>query len=536
MKKNFQILSYLIAFFVFGISISSFAQLSPGDLTLKHAELEGLSNCTKCHSIGNGVQDINCLNCHKEIKALKDNNKGYHASNEAKTKKCIDCHSDHHGKAFETAKFNEKNFKHDLSGYKLVGAHSKLECSKCHKPLFIRNNEIAKRTGTYLGLGQKCLDCHSDYHQKTLKNTCLDCHDMVKFKPAPKFDHNKTDFKLIGAHKKTDCIECHKVTQQNGRDFQQFSGLKYSSCTNCHKDIHENKFGSNCTKCHNENSFKDIKQSSQFNHNQTGFPLEGLHAPLKCAACHKTNSFAKNIKYNNCNDCHTDFHKGEFKQKNKVSDCKDCHLVSQKFKVTTYSFEKHNTSKFPLNGAHIATPCISCHQKNTVWKFTNTLNKCIDCHKNPHKDSMDKKYYEPSECKNCHTENNWQTINFDHKKTNYELEGKHLQTDCRTCHYNGNKQDKTTVQKFKTLTNDCVICHDHSHGNQFDVNNKTDCKRCHSISVEWKANLFDHNKTKFPLDGKHQNAKCNTCHQSDIENSKIIDYKLKKLLCIDCHS
>ena len=46
------------------------AQLSPGDLTTAHADLEGMSNCTQCHDLGNKVTNAKCLECHKEIKAL----------------------------------------------------------------------------------------------------------------------------------------------------------------------------------------------------------------------------------------------------------------------------------------------------------------------------------------------------------------------------------------------------------------------------------------------------------------------------------
>lgn len=538
MKNNLHKFIFLSIVFTIGIKWPTFAQLSPGELSNKHAKYEGVTNCTQCHSIGNGVPDLNCLNCHKEINLLKTKNKGYHSSLEVKSKKCIDCHSDHHGRDFDMVKYNQKAFNHKLTGFQLLGAHFKLECKKCHKANFIKEPELAKRPGTFLGLGQKCLDCHTDYHQKTLGENCIDCHNLLKFKPATKYNHDKANFKLLGSHQKASCVSCHKVIQQNGEEFQQFVGLKYSSCLSCHKDIHEGKFGPNCSKCHTETSFKTLKQTSQFNHKLTGFPLEGLHAPLKCNVCHKTNSFSKRLKYNNCSDCHIDFHQGEFKRKNEKSDCKECHLVNQNFKLTTYSVERHNSGKFPLNGAHIAIPCLSCHAKNGVWKFANTNKNCHDCHLNPHKEKMDKKYYEPSGCTICHNENEWNKVSFDHKKTNFVLEGKHQQTSCRSCHYPINELNKKGFQQFNILSNDCELCHNNIHGNQFKINNKTNCNLCHSISTEWKANLFDHNKTKFPLEGKHLQAKCTSCHKenTDENNFRRIDYKLIKLKCIDCHS
>ncbi|MDP1725589.1 MAG: cytochrome c3 family protein [Bacteroidota bacterium] len=538
MKSSLYISTLFITFLIIGISGNVYAQLSPGELSAKHAEFEGLSNCTQCHSIGSGVPDTKCLDCHKEIKLLKTQNRGYHASSEAKNKKCVECHSDHHGRNFDMAKFNEKTFNHSLAGYKLEGSHTKVNCKDCHKSEFIKDAKLSKRSRTFLGLSQKCIICHVDYHQGTLKENCAACHNLIKFRPAPKFNHDAASFKLIGAHKKISCIACHKVIKQNGKDFQQFTELKHANCIDCHRDIHDGKFGINCMKCHNENSFRELKQTSGFNHNQTRFPLTGMHTDLQCRQCHKSNSYTKTIKFNSCTDCHSDYHKGEFKRKGKIMDCKECHLLTQKFNITSYTAGQHNSGKFPLQGAHLATPCISCHKYKGGWKFAGIATMCTDCHTNPHDNQMSKTYYEDSKCMNCHNENNWNEINFDHKKTKYELEGKHKQATCRTCHYPISKQENKVTQKFNSLTNDCSICHQNVHGNQFVINNKTDCKRCHGKSTAWEANLFDHNKTRFPLDGKHQQLPCKSCHKNkaDTGNSVLIEYKLNKLSCIDCHS
>jgi hypothetical protein len=47
---------------------------------------------------------------------------------------------------------------------------------------------------------------------------------------------------------------------------------------------------------------------------------------------------------------------------------------------------------------------------------------------------------------------------------------------------------------------------------------------------------FDHDTTKFPLEGKHKEVDCRACHTSSIENGEaVILYKLNKFECIDCH-
>src|SRR5665647_1034112 len=70
---------------------NAFAQISPGELSKAHANLEGVSNCTKCHSVGNKVTDEKCLDCHKEIKLLITSKEGFHASDEVKGKECYTC-------------------------------------------------------------------------------------------------------------------------------------------------------------------------------------------------------------------------------------------------------------------------------------------------------------------------------------------------------------------------------------------------------------------------------------------------------------
>ena len=177
-------------------SVRIIAQISPGDLTKAHADLEGISNCTKCHEIGEKVLSSKCLDCHKEIKSLVNANRGYHAYSEVKKRECASCHNEHHGRNFRIVNFNEDDFDHNKTGFKLTGAHYKKECKDCHQSKFINDSKLKKKSKTHLGLDQKCVSCHEDNHQKTLGDDCSSCHNTEKFKPAVNFDHNKSDFKL----------------------------------------------------------------------------------------------------------------------------------------------------------------------------------------------------------------------------------------------------------------------------------------------------------------------------------------------------
>jgi len=226
------------------------AQLSPGDLSAPHAHLEGLSNCTQCHVLGNKISADKCLSCHTEIKERIDNQKGYHSSSEVKGKLCFSCHSEHNGKNFQLVRFDITKFDHNLTGYTLSVPHAKKECKDCHNQKNIAEQKIRVKKYTWLGMQTACLTCHTDYHQQTLSSNCLNCHTDATFRPASKFSHSSAKFQLKGKHASVDCIECHKVETVNGKKFQEFRGVQFAACTNCHKDPHQNKFGQACLKCH----------------------------------------------------------------------------------------------------------------------------------------------------------------------------------------------------------------------------------------------------------------------------------------------
>ncbi len=514
-------------------STLSYSQISPGDLVEAHAHLEGMSNCTECHVLGDKVTNEKCLDCHVEIKNLISQNKGYHVSDEVKGKECASCHNDHHGRNFEIVRFKKDSFDHNLTGYELLGKHKEIKCEDCHKEDLIKDEKIKEKQGTYLGLGNECLDCHTDYHQGSLSNNCTDCHNHQAFKPILDFDHGKTKFALKGKHNEVDCIECHKKEVRNGQDFQAFTGLKFTKCTDCHKDIHENKFGQNCTECHSENSFREVKKMTNFDHDLTNYPLLGKHQKVDCKECHKTN-YTKAIAYKQCTDCHKDDHKNELDINGKDPDCSECHSVNG-FTPSSYSIEQHNQSEFALNGAHLATPCFSCHLKNESWHFRQIGLKCVDCHDNIHKDLIGDKFYPEQNCKTCHNENQWKNVQFDHNLTDFKLLGAHKNQDCRACHFTEN-ENGTFSQNFSDFTNNCTDCHKDIHFKQFDKAGITDCTRCHN-SESFKINNFDHEKTLFPLNGAHEKVSCKECHK-EIKNEKgsFIHYKIKEFKCVDCHS
>ena len=513
-------------------SFHSPAQISPGPLASVHAHLEGISKCTNCHTLGDKVTNDKCLACHKELKKRIDLGKGYHVSSEVKGKNCASCHSDHHGVKFQIIRFDKDKFNHALTGFTLNGAHAKKTCKDCHKIAFISNPQIRTQKFTYLGLSTNCVPCHADYHQKTLTAPCLDCHVPDAFKPASKFNHANTKFQLTGVHQTVLCEKCHPVTLTNTIKFQQFAGVKHALCSDCHTDPHHGKFGPDCMSCHTESSFHTIKGIANFDHSKTKFPLIDKHLNVPCKSCHKGN-VTDPVRHEKCIDCHKDYHAGQFTKNGVAPDCTPCHLTTG-FTTAYFSIEQHNAGNFKLTGAHLATPCIACHKKQEKWSFRQIGSHCVDCHKDIHAGLMNIKFYPESNCLACHHPDRWNEINYDHSQTNFALTGAHATISCRGCHF---KKDSTgkEYQVFADLPVLCSGCHKDNHYNQFDVNGVTVCLRCHD-QVKWKLPNFDHNKTAFKLDGKHQKVPCEKCHKKITQgNVSYVFYKIKETRCESCH-
>jgi len=590
-----------------------YGQISPGDLTQAHSNLEGMSNCTQCHDLGEKVSNIKCLECHKEIKSLLNNNSGFHASSKVVNKDCFECHSEHHGREFEMIRFDKNNFNHLLTGYKLEGKHESTDCNECHKPANIENNKIKNRKNTFLGLDQKCLSCHDNYHQNTLSTECLSCHTMEGFTPALKFDHNTADFTLKGEHANVDCAECHKTINRNGEKFQEFSDIPFANCNSCHEDQHQNKLLTQCAQCHNETSFLSFSGKEQFNHNVTEFELKGSHKKINCFSCHAkttnlmalfqdksdteednciechkdqhedkyggncakchnensffsfnnmdffdhtvtdyslegkhlevdckkchTERFSAPIDFMACNNCHLDYHEGEFIKNEIPPDCKECHSLKNGFDYSLYTIQQHQETEFPLEGAHNATPCFSCHisEEDNKWSFKDLGVNCVDCHIDIHEGFISESYYPEKTCTSCHINESWNLVNFNHDLTDWPLTGKHKDVDCNKCHFKISENKEVISQLFTNLETNCTSCHENIHEDLFALNGVTDCDRCH-VTNSWFPEKLDHNNTAFPLEGQHAEINCSACHEVKNDTGQItVVYKLNKLACTDCH-
>ncbi len=548
------ILTLVLAFGATSAHADAMDNLSlPGKVVSGHAKYE--QDCHQCHKrFDKAAQSGLCKDCHKEVgKDIADKH-GYHGLMKEE-KQCKECHPEHQGRDANIITFETKNFDHALTGFILKGGHlaAKVQCKDCHLPKKkyreapAKCNSCHSKDDKHKGkLGPECQNCHEEKDWKTTRfdhsktkfellgkhkdvkcklchidekykdtpTKCNDCHkkdDKHKGSFGPKcadchnetlwkeilFDHDKkTKYKLLGKHRTTKCVSCHKGDLYKDK-------LK-TDCHSCHHkdDKHKESFGPKCETCHIEKSWKEIT----FDHdNKTKYPLLGKHKDTKCVSCHKGDLYKDKLK-TDCHSCHhkDDKHKESFGRK-----CETCH-VEKSWKEILFDHAKK--TKYPLLGKHKDTKCVSCH-KGDLYK-DKLKTDCLSCHLKDDKHEGQ----EGKKCESCHDEKDWKKAKFNHVLSRFQLTGKHFLVECKKCHL---------TPRFKDAKSECVPCHEKQ-----DVHKRTlgtECQTCHNTR-DWKGWDFDHDKTNFKLDGKHRNIKCIECHKTPVTKKVTLAAS-----CVGCH-
>lgn len=545
-SQNFLFLVFLL------VPLSTWGQFSPGELSEPHQHLSGIRKCTNCHVLGEGERAVEekCLSCHTPLAERINAGEGYHAQVEGV---CADCHPEHNGPGFDLIYWEEdrENFDHAETGYMLEGKHAELKCGECHTDEYITDNQVLEweeehadqsRTMTFLGLPTTCLECHEDYHQKQLSETCTHCHTQDAWKPAKNFDHDQADYTLIGKHQDVKCEDCHKeMTITPGSEpTVQYADMEYRQCAACHEDVHDDQFGQNCTKCHTPEDWKRI-QDDQFNHDLTEYPLRGKHRDVECEDCHTPGKPKKPVAHDHCVDCHTDYHKNQFAERNDGVNCEPCHTV-EGWIPPRFTVRDHKETDFPLTGAHVAQPCIFCHEKTeelNTERFRWDPLLCTSCHKDEHAGQF-AEHLKNNDCNICHRMNAWNDLKFSHEDTDFPLRGEHRQVDCNECHKPLRAQDPASPIQYTKMEQTCGSCHEDIHQGQLAEGDSrgTRCERCHTPD-DWKDLIFDHNSmSRFSLKGKHSDVSCAECHPTEetTTGTNFIRYKPLDTECQNCHT
>ncbi|MGH9681590.1 MAG: hypothetical protein ACRD4Y_16720 [Candidatus Acidiferrales bacterium] len=493
-------------------------------LTNGHANVA----CALCHINGNYALTIaptDCGNSGCHLTTWQGTNNPVHSTAGAAfaAANCSTCHT--------TVSWTTATFDHSTTGFALTGTHmspTPTPCASCH----VSNNYTLNSTD--------CYGCHSAAFQSTTTiggnvpnhvtagfpttaAQCASCHPITTWS-AGVFDHSTTGFPLTNSHATVACALCHI-----GGNYSLNIAPTACGTSGCHLTDWQNTnapphsaagatfAAANCSTCHTTISWT----TATFDHSTTGFALTGMHVsptPTPCISCHVNNNYT--LTSTACYGCHTADWNSTATLGGSVpnhitagfpTDCSVCHSTSN----WTSSTFNHNTTTFPLTGAHTTTACALCHVNGNysgtlptdcyschtaAWQSTTTLGGAVPNH-------ITSGY--PTTCASCHTTTAWTGATFDHSTTGFPLTGAHVTVACNLCHTSS-----------AVPPTDCYSCHtadwnstaslggsvpDHT-GNGFP--SPSTCSTCHT-TTNWTSATFNHTWWRIP----HQGATCANCHQ-----------------------
>jgi hypothetical protein len=210
----------------------------------------------------------------------------------------------------------------------------------------------------------------------------------------------------------------------------------------------------------------------------------------------------------------------------------------------------HGTTGYALEGRHASTSCASCHNADAAQGLggirltfaADTESRafplpehetCLSCHQDRHQGVFADAPSGP-DCRACHGQRAWTPSAFDaarhDRETSFPLDGSHAAVACVDCHVPDGSDPS-----FHVAGTGCAACHQDNdpHGGQFEGRS---CDTCHTTNA-FALPRFDHDRTRFPLDGEHENATCQSCHVADTDPSgrSVVRYRPLGVECRDCH-
>jgi hypothetical protein len=528
-----------------------------------------ITNCNQCH-VGNNYTftstNTACYPCHTtdwtSTQTLGGAVPNHITSGFPQT--CDTCH--------DMIAWADSTFNHNNTGFPLTGLHaSAVQCAQCH---------TAAAGGYNLPAPTGCGDanCHQADYSGTnnpvhsaagttfAATNCANCHSVAAAFTTTSWNHSSTSWPLTGNHQMTpagaatNCNQCHVGNNYN---------LTSTACYPCHTTDWTNTqtlggavpnhitsgFPQTCDTCHDTILWSD----ATFNHNNTGFPLTGMHTSVQCAQCHSTAAGGYTLGApSGCADayCHQSDYSGTNNPVHSsagttfaASNCTNCHSVAAAFTTTSWS---HTSTGWALSGNHqmapagVITNCNQCHVGNN-YTFTSTNTACYPCHTTDWTSTQTLGGNVPNHitsgfpqtCDTCHDMIAWADSTFNHNNTGFPLTGLHTSVQCAQCHtaaaggYNlpapTGCGDANCHQTDYSGTNNPV----HSAaGTTFAA---TNCANCHSVAAAFTTTSWNHSSTSWPLTGNHQMTpagaatNCNQCHVGN-------NYNLTSTACYPCHT
>ena len=181
-------------------------------------------------------------------------------------------------------------------------------------------------------------------------------------------------------------------------------------------------------------------------HGNTAFPLTGRHQTVACESCHIKGVFKGTPTA--CYDCHWVRRQDDKFKTQLGTQCENCHRT---IAWTAVRWDHGAMTNLPLNGAHRAIGCESCHSSG---RFQKADVSCVSCHQKDYAATTSPNHLAagfPMQCEACHRPSDvaFSQARFDHEAT-FPLSGTHATVACATCHRNN---------VFQGTPRDCIGCH-----------------------------------------------------------------------------
>jgi hypothetical protein len=456
-----------------------------------HAVVE----CNQCHknaAVGNylGLSTA-CESCHMTDYQSTTTPVHSQAGPAFAASNCANCHSFDN---WSSAKFNGQNFNHSAFGFALTGTHmspSPTPCAACH----INNN--------YNLTSNDCYGCHQAAFLSTVSmggsvpnhvaagfpitaSACASCHPITTWS-AGTFNHSAFGFPLMNGHANVACNLCHINNNYS---------LNSTACYPCHVAQWQSTtqlggtvpnhitsgFPTGCSNCHSTVNWT----SATFNHNNTPFPLTGAHVSVACNLCHTSSAPPPT----DCYSCHIAKWQSTATLGGLVPNhialgypttCQSCHTTTSWLGAV---FD-HNTTGFPLTGAHISVACNLCHTSSAIpptdcyschtarWQSTASIGGTVPNHLAADASIIG---IVPSACSTCHTTTNWLGATFTHNFWNVN----HGSANgvCAACH-----TSSTTYTAFACSNGAChpksSVDNIHQGNSSYVYSTGVTCYACH---------------------------------------------------------
>lgn len=319
---------------------------------------------------------------------------------------------------------------------------------------------------------------------------------------------------LIAGHAALACLDCHA-----GAD----AAIDQAKCSACHRAIATGLHAlpemrrSACVSCHLDHrgagfdalGWRTVRGGRDgFDHERTGWPLNGAHGRATCESCHATKTPLGRPTFlgaaRACAGCHSSQPHGF----ERAAACGRCHTTAAwapPKRVLAFDHGSSADARVPVTGAHEKVACVQCHPAGRFSLGFADPARCENCHQTPH----GAKPYAAVACARCHDTSTFTAI-ARYKHVRFEPGASHRGVACARCH--------TAAWEVGVPSPECETCHAARapHADRFKAFGRpAACATCHAAtSVTWKPNAFDHTKKgRWRLERFHTNATCRSCHR-----------------------